>query len=449
MSKIVDVKWDVLLEDDDWADDGKSWAAVTTDTQARPTKSLARTLVVLCLLVVVGLWLWRGGPFAPTQAEVSVAAAVSSEARIPAETILTEVTSSPGIQPVDFEKSEVLPAAQVEIEQSHFLGQQAMVDVRVTDAALPLSWREVRFYEQSVAGWQRIAPVSAFWGDEQTLDSEYFRFRYRRGDGLAVQQAAVALDSHYSDLRRAFGLPAASATDKIRVEVEIGHGFSDRSQGRMQLSSPRLLAIPDGLTDRDVLVQSALFVLTEWAISEVQQRHTIYWVGQMREPMRNGLRIWSHRQSSAPLARWQGGLAQTAFATDGDGGEILAEMCQFLSVWGADTPEAGLGIPCEGMGGRLDKADWPAARLDQLPTPFDDYAGGNPDVQIDLPGSSLVLASLLDYATERYGRGRIPVLLGSPVGAGSWDALIPAVFDLSAAEFEAGWREWLGGAYGL
>lgn len=449
VSRTVDVKWDVLLDDDDWAEDENGRGAAEDLVQPSHASRRSRLVVLFFLLLAAGLWLWVGGPFAPTQAEAGVAAALADEARIPAGTILAGASSAPAIQSVDFRENGVLPAVQVRIEQSRFLGQQAMVEVRVVDAVFPLSWREVRFYEQSATGWQRIPPVPAFWGDEQRLDSEYFTFRYRRGDGLAVQQAAATLDSHYSDLRRAFGLPAPSTVDRIRVEVEIGHGFSDRSQRRMQIRSPRLLSIPDGLTDGDVLVQYALFILTEWTITEAQERQSDNGTWQMSGSLRSGLRLWSYEQNGAPLARWQRALTETVLATNEESDEALTALCQRLSVWGSETPGAGPGIPCERMGSGLGKVDWQAAHLDQLPAPFVDYAGESPYVQIELPGSSLLLASLLDYATETYGRGRIPVLLGTPVGAGSWQTLIPAVFDVSAEEFEAGWQEWLAEEYGL
>lgn len=51
--------------------------------------------------------------------------------------------------------------------------------------------------------------------------------------------------------------------------------------------------------------------------------------------------------------------------------------------------------------------------------------------------------SIVDYAMMAYGRGRLPALLDGIKRYDTWDTLIPAVYGVSAAEFEAGWRDYL------
>lgn len=60
-----------------------------------------------------------------------------------------------------------------------------------------------------------------------------------------------------------------------------------------------------------------------------------------------------------------------------------------------------------------------------------------------------VFASLIEYATQKYGAGRLPLLLSELQQPVTWERLIPAVFDVSAAEFEAGWWVWLEEEYGM
>jgi hypothetical protein len=66
-------------------------------------------------------------------------------------------------------------------------------------------------------------------------------------------------------------------------------------------------------------------------------------------------------------------------------------------------------------------------------------------VTINRPSESeaVVLATLIDYAVTAYGRERLPALVGGLGQYESWDALIPAVFGVSSAEFETGWQAYL------
>jgi hypothetical protein len=52
---------------------------------------------------------------------------------------------------------------------------------------------------------------------------------------------------------------------------------------------------------------------------------------------------------------------------------------------------------------------------------------------------------LMDYITATYGRDEIPRFLHSLNQYKGWDELIPAVFNVSVEEFEAGWNAWLAG----
>jgi hypothetical protein len=54
-----------------------------------------------------------------------------------------------------------------------------------------------------------------------------------------------------------------------------------------------------------------------------------------------------------------------------------------------------------------------------------------------------VAPALVEYAMYAYGRDRIPALIEGMNRYDSWEELIPAVYGVSAADFEAGWQEWL------
>ena len=50
--------------------------------------------------------------------------------------------------------------------------------------------------------------------------------------------------------------------------------------------------------------------------------------------------------------------------------------------------------------------------------------------------------TVVDYAMSTYGRDKLPRLLNGIQRYDTWEALIPTVFGVSAAEFEAGWQEY-------
>jgi hypothetical protein len=65
------------------------------------------------------------------------------------------------------------------------------------------------------------------------------------------------------------------------------------------------------------------------------------------------------------------------------------------------------------------------------------------------PGRTVALATLIEYAVATYGRERLPALVAGLGQYDRWDTLLPAVFGVSAAEFEAGWQAYLTVYYGV
>jgi hypothetical protein len=56
---------------------------------------------------------------------------------------------------------------------------------------------------------------------------------------------------------------------------------------------------------------------------------------------------------------------------------------------------------------------------------------------------------LIDYAVTTYGREQLPMLVAGLGHYDRWETLIPAVYGVSAAEFEAGWQAYLLAHYGV
>jgi hypothetical protein len=65
------------------------------------------------------------------------------------------------------------------------------------------------------------------------------------------------------------------------------------------------------------------------------------------------------------------------------------------------------------------------------------------------PGQTVALATLVEYAVATYGRERLPALVTGLGQSDSWETLLPAVYGVSAAEFEAGWLAYLKAHYGV
>jgi hypothetical protein len=57
--------------------------------------------------------------------------------------------------------------------------------------------------------------------------------------------------------------------------------------------------------------------------------------------------------------------------------------------------------------------------------------------------------TIIEYVVAAYGREKLPLFIEA-MGNHTWAAtLIPAVFDLSVAEFEAGWQAYMTEQYGV
>lgn len=56
---------------------------------------------------------------------------------------------------------------------------------------------------------------------------------------------------------------------------------------------------------------------------------------------------------------------------------------------------------------------------------------------------------LIEYAVTTYGRERLPALVAGLGRYEGWKTLIPTVYGVSSAEFEAGWQAYLAAQYGV
>jgi hypothetical protein len=82
-------------------------------------------------------------------------------------------------------------------------------------------------------------------------------------------------------------------------------------------------------------------------------------------------------------------------------------------------------------------AQMPLATLEMV---FADFTVSGGSVH---PAKTVALATVMAYAAATYGPERIPLLVDEAGRQESWATLIPAVFGVSADEFETGWQAYL------
>lgn len=299
-----------------------------------------------------------------------------------------------------------------------------LVEVVVTDAAPPwlsIPYREVRFYRQVVGRWLRAAPDPIFWGAPRAIDTAYFHFTFHQRDASAVETVATEIDVIYRRLRRAMGLSAPAAEQQWWIDIMVADASHQRSttirrvEKRLFVPSPALWSAPVELSDAAVLQALMIEALSDQLILEARRQI---------EPKQQWLPL------TAGVGRW---LSQPW------GGGSLPSQQHY-------EEEHNLRRWLEGAR-PLRLADL-TAMPEQPPLPGDDafiLLGFTSQEEYDEVLRIRVGAAqrVIAYAVATYGQDRLPVLLKALGVHTTWKALIPTVFGVSAAQFEAGWQRYL------
>ena len=293
----------------------------------------------------------------------------------------------------------------VEIRNVELNGDLALVEVLVAQPGAPWAttpYRETRFYRRVEGRWLRTAPDASFWGPQRTVETEHFRFLFQQRDAEAVAGALAEVEELYAALRRDVGLGPPDADEKLTIEVVprsnvVYWRFSD---DRLTVPSPALAPVPVHLSPAARLMQSIAYPLAGRVVGEARQRTQIkfgWW------PVVNGLHLWLSWEGSPLPSAWR-------YYVEGLLRERLSKPAPLrladLMTWG------------------VDRWDWQGQWM-----------------QI------MAAEALVDYAVTTYGRDRLPALVQGLSQYGAWEALIPAVFGVSAEEFEAGWQAHLAARY--
>ena len=335
----------------------------------------------------------------------------------------------------------------------------------VTRAARGIpAYRQTRFYRRTNGGWVRTAPDAALWGPARSLETPYFVYHFRQNDAQAVTAVASQVDTLYLTLRRNFGLPLSLDAEKLVIDVSVtlppGHvaaGFG--APTRFPVSSPAVYWAPVELTDAELLAQSIALPLLNYVLAHASEHHAI---GKTWQPLLDGLYLWQVWDLDLPLAAWRADVAKWIYVdvpAIGPGQPVVlpkryAALCGAHKLWLSSPMQIHIPIGCT----ELDGAAWylrsfysgdQLTHLAQLAVPVPQSLVREPLPPAYHPGQTVALATLIEYAVATYGRERLPALLAGLGQYESWDTLLPAVYGVSASEFEAGWQAYLVAHYGI
>jgi hypothetical protein len=474
MSATVD--WSIVEDEQEWqaiqTSLGKSAQPAPVATTARVGELRLAALAVALFLLLAGVWLWQKQVMLATIAselqgtvaqEVSIGPTGSASSAQPHLEPQAPASGQAGrsTQTIDTRINTGQPIVQM--DDYHLQADRVMAEVTVrhptSDGEL-LAYRETRFYRQADAEWQRIDPDPALMGPWQTLETDHFTIRYRPIDVEAVTEAAPRLDLLYDKIRRDFGLPITDAHENPTIEIATdglpkGYAlyFTER---KIMVPSPTLLSVPAEMTDATVFYQSVVYPLTSLALMDYSGFYSGKWKIGITHwwPVVSAVRLWELWEAGGPLAAgredtvyW---LYQNAEAVSPDTRKAVPEgydpLCRLYRVWNLSPLEMSIPLFCNELDDRQ-RSPWSyptiPTRLHGL-TYLDAHQGLTADASYDTIGAETVI----EYIVATYGRDHLPRLLAALGEHTDWQTLIPAVFDLSADEFEAGWRTYLATRYG-
>jgi hypothetical protein len=301
-------------------------------------------------------------------------------------------------------------------------------------------------------------------GEERTLETPYFVYRFRQVDAPVVIAVAPQVDALYITLRQNFGLPIRPDAEKLLIQLSPTPSIDTRTPwlrvaDQFTVPAPEVYPAQVGLTDVELLAQSIALPLSGHVLAQAKEQ---YQVDLAWQQMMNALYLWQIWDLDLPLATWRDDVVRWVYLTlpaSAAGQSVTlpsrySELCAVHRLW-AQTP-AQLGIPL--ICTELDGQAWffsssmnlhnSLMRLGQFavalqPDPYD-------FVQlVHRPDRTVALATLIDYAVVTYGRERLPALMAGLGQSTTWETLLPPVFGVSPAEFETGWQAFLAERYGV
>ncbi|MCL4860485.1 MAG: hypothetical protein KJZ93_13805 [Caldilineaceae bacterium] len=323
------------------------------------------------------------------------------------------------------------------------------------------AYRQTRFYRRTAGGWQPTVPDATLWGPERSLATPYFIYHFRQTDAPAVIAVAPQMDALYATMQRNFGLPIKPTPEKLLIEVSVTQPPGRATpwflvRDRLIVPSPAVYWAPTELSDSELLAQSLALPLLAQVLAQANEQ---YHIGLTWQPLIGGLYLWQVWELDLPLAVWREEVVHWLYVdlpAAAPGATVVVPkryqaLCDAHKLWMSSPVQIEIPLLClDWEWERLFFAFWslrdPFTRLDQLAAPVHDF--DSPETKHHR-GRSVALATLIEYAVAAYGRERLPVLVAGLEEHENWETLLPAVFGVSASEFEAGWQNYLASRYGM
>ncbi|MFN8470662.1 MAG: hypothetical protein U0822_00455 [Anaerolineae bacterium] len=146
---------------------------------------------------------------------------------------------------------------QVSVDGVDIRGDSALVvqHVRVPDqpgqAGRALEYSHGVPYRRVDGRWVRSAPDPALWGSGRHLATQHFEFVYTDRDAAAVEGVAGDIDALYTRIRSDLALDPPGDekwTLVLALDPPLAPVTSDPRPLRLQLTSPSLVTLPQGIT---------------------------------------------------------------------------------------------------------------------------------------------------------------------------------------------------------
>ncbi|MDH7485155.1 MAG: hypothetical protein QHJ81_02630 [Anaerolineae bacterium] len=278
-------------------------------------------------------------------------------------------------------------------------GDSAWVEVEYELEGVP--YRRVQFYRLTAGHWRRTAPDERYWGERREAETTHVRFIYRQREEEIIQSVREEAERFYQQACADFGLPVYGQQVTFEFQPVAKTSPALTSRGYFFVPSPLLLGVrADGQPDGELLAGLAHSIALHLAVEKsgfyVQQPGPGgNWV------LLNGIvaREVEQRYSGAALpAQWQQWLQEAAAQND------LPPLSSL----------------------------WPPYEFDS------EREGGLAFAQAE---------SAVAYAVERGGRTVLPALLDALGRKLPAEETFQAALDMSLADFEAGWREFVLNSY--
>ena len=139
--------------------------------------------------------------------------------------------------------------------------------------------------------------------------------------------------------------------------------------------------------------------------------------------------------------------------------ERYTELCAIHQLWMLSPMLMGIPLECAHADARFwSRGPWlahlPRTHLAQMSMRLRAWERGiseheyyDGEAYLYRLSEAVTVVTMVEYAVETYGQERLPMLVTGLDKHDNWESLLTAVFDVSAAEFEAGWQAYLAHRY--